>query len=127
MPGLRYSRLKRLGHNGILSPETEDETDMSRSRYDSEYEELLKREEEDDYPWLDCPQITPWDEEPSAVSPEPPRPPESKYPLYIQMAIKRLEYGTEEERLDVLQRYDQVRAYRDFVSLRPHRKRDKSK
>ena len=101
---------------------------MKKTRYDTEYEELLRREEEDDYPWLDCPEIMPEDEEPSAVSPEPPRPPESKYPLYIQMAIKRLEYGTDEERLEVLHRYPQVRTFCAFVSSgKPTRKRGRYK
>ena len=95
----------------------------SPPRYDSEYAELIRREEEDDYPWLDCPEIMPWDEEPSAVSPEPPRPPESKYPLDVQMAIKRLEYGLEEERLFVLQQYHQVRSFRAISACRkPKRK-----
>ena len=105
-------------------PAAKREVGMSRPpRYDSEYAELIRREEEDDYPWLDCPEIMPWDEESSAVSPEPPRPPESKYPLDVQMAIKRLEYGWEEERLFVLQQYHQVRSFRAISACRkPKRK-----
>ena len=105
-------------------PAAKREVGMSRPpRYDSEYAELIRREEEDDYPWLDCPEIMPWDEEPSAVSPESPRPPESKYPLDVQMAIKRLEYGLEEERLFVLQQYHQVRSFRAISACRkPKRK-----
>lgn len=105
-------------------PAAKREVGTSRPpRYDSEYAELIRWEEEDDYPWLDCPEIMPWDEEPSAVSPEPPRPPESKYPLDVQMAIKRLEYGLEEERLFVLQQYHQVRSFRAISACRkPKRK-----
>lgn len=81
------------------------------TRIDSEYAELLRREEEDDYPWLDCPEIMPWQEEPSGVSPDPPSLPENNYPLYVQLAFNRLEYGLEEERLEVIRRYHEVRAY----------------
>ena len=84
-----------------------------------------RREDEDDYPWLDCPEISPWDEEPSAVSPEQPRPPESRYPLDVQMAIKRLEYGLEEERLFVLQRYHQVRSFRAIGAFQKPRRKSK--
>ena len=101
---------------------------MRKMRYDSIYSDLPRCEEDSDYPWLDCPEIMSEDEDPSAVSPEPPRPPESKYPLYIQLAIKRLEYGTDEERLGVLHRYPQVRTFCAFVSSgKPTRRRGRYK
>ena len=43
---------------------------------DEEYDDLLQREEEDDYPWLDCPLLIDWDE------PYDPRTPEPYAPAY---------------------------------------------
>jgi hypothetical protein len=60
---MRGNNLHRVKPRLLSSAAEQELEDLKPARMDEEYEKALRAEAEDDYPYLDCPYIYPWESE----------------------------------------------------------------